>query len=162
MVFFRPTITRANAREPRKVLRAQRETSTTFNSFQNEVHCSLISINHFLSSEIRNYDTHLKFKIVPDQQPRLIFYSAKHELWGACAPKRVRRRIETVFSHADLESCDEHHRLSPPPNFGNDRHVKFLAVALHSHLNNGPDCCHRFVERPFMAEKKKLPSTIIR
>ena len=41
-----------------------------------------------------------------------------------------------------------------PPNFGNDRHVKFLAVALHSHLNNGPDCCHRFVERPFMAEKK--------
>ena len=41
-----------------------------------------------------------------------------------------------------------------PPIFGNDRHVKFLAVALHSHLNNGPDCCHRFVERPFMAEKK--------
>ena len=32
--------------------------------------------------------------------------------------------------------------------------MKFLAVALHSHLNNGPDRCHRFVERPFMAEKK--------
>ena len=43
---------------------------------------------------------------------------------------------------------------TPPPIFGNDRHVKFLAVALHSHLNNGPDCCHRFVERSFMAEKK--------
>ena len=42
----------------------------------------------------------------------------------------------------------------PPSIFGNDRHVKFLAVALHSHLNNGPDYCHRFVERPFMAEKK--------
>ena len=42
----------------------------------------------------------------------------------------------------------------PPSIFGNDRHVKFLAVALHSHLNNGPDRCHRFVERPFMAEKK--------
>ena len=89
-------------------------------------------------------------------------YSAKHELWGACAPKRVRRRIETVFSHADLECCDDSdHFVTPPPNFGNDRRVKFLAVALHSHLNNGPDCCHRFVERAFMAEKK-LPSTIIR
>ena len=42
----------------------------------------------------------------------------------------------------------------PPSIFENDRHVKFLAVALHSHLNNGPDCCHRFVERAFMAEKK--------
>ena len=66
----------------------------------------------------------------------------------------MRRRIETVFSHADLESCDDNHNFYHPPNFGNDRHVKFLAVALHSHLNNGPDCCHRFVERPFMAEKK--------
>ena len=81
-------------------------------------------------------------------------YSAKHELWGACAPKRVRRRIETVFSHADLESCDDNDIFYHPPNFGNDRHVKFLAVALHSHSNNGPDCCHRFVERAFMAEKK--------
>ena len=84
--------------------------------------------------------------------------SAKHELWGACAPKRVRRRIETVFSHADLESCDDSDNFyHPPPIFGNDRHVKFLAVALHSHLNDGPDCCHRFVERRFMTEKKKTP-----
>ena len=49
----------------------------------------------------------------------------------------------------------------PPSNFGNDSHVKFLAVALHSHLNNGPDCCHRFVERAFMAEKNSLQQLFV-